>query len=75
MPMRSGGPAVAISSDEEHATALREIERLWGAEEGSKDGDLLDALVTLVNHYESRRSPSSRLRSSDVSAADHAGPI
>lgn len=57
MPMRSGEPAVAISSDEEHAAALCEIERLWGAKEGSENGDRLDVLVRLAERYESRRWP------------------
>ncbi len=41
-----------IRTDEDHASALREIERLWGAEPGSSDGDRLDVLATLVNAYE-----------------------
>lgn len=57
MPMHSAEPAVAISSDEEHAAALREIEALWGVGAGIEDGDRLDALVTLVENYESRRWP------------------
>lgn len=46
-----------IRTDEDHEAALREIEALWGAEEGSEDGDRLDVLVTLVESYESRRWP------------------
>ena len=46
-----------IRSDEDHEAALREIEALWGAEEGSARGDRLDVLVTLVESYESRRWP------------------
>lgn len=37
-----------IKTDEDHDVALREIERLWGAAEGTKERDRLDVLVTLV---------------------------
>ncbi|MBJ6123296.1 helix-turn-helix domain-containing protein [Sphingomonas mollis] len=46
-----------IRTDEDHDTALREIEALWGAEEGTNAGDRLDVLTTLVETYESRRWP------------------
>ena len=46
-----------IRNDDDHEAALREIEALWGAEEGSEAGDRLDVLVTLVETYESRRWP------------------
>lgn len=46
-----------IRNDDDHETALREIEAFWGAEEGSEVGDRLDVLVTLVETYESRRWP------------------
>jgi HTH-type transcriptional regulator/antitoxin HigA len=46
-----------IRTDADHEAALREIERLWGAEEGSADGDLLDILTTLVEAYEESRFP------------------
>jgi HTH-type transcriptional regulator/antitoxin HigA len=46
-----------IRTDEDHATALTEIERLWGAPEGSPEGDRLDVLVTLVEAYEEKRWP------------------
>jgi HTH-type transcriptional regulator/antitoxin HigA len=46
-----------IRTDEDHTATLREIEALWGAEEGSEAGDLLDVLVTLVEEYERRRWP------------------
>ena len=47
-----------IRNDDDHAAALREIERLWGAAEGSEDGDKLDILATLVEKYEEARWPS-----------------
>ncbi|KAA0697694.1 transcriptional regulator [Neorhizobium sp. P12A] len=46
-----------IPTDEDLANAIREIEALWGAEAGTPDGDKLDALITLVDRYESERYP------------------
>ena len=46
-----------IRSDEDHAAALAEIERLWGAPVGSPEGDRLDVLATLVEAYEEKRWP------------------
>jgi len=47
-----------IRSDDDHAAALREIERLWGAAAGTEDGDKLDILATLVEKYEDSRWPN-----------------
>lgn len=46
-----------IRNDEDHAAALRQIDALWGAPQGSEDGDRLDVLVTLVEAYEDKRWP------------------
>lgn len=46
-----------IRNDEDHEAVLREIEALWGAEQGSEAGDRLDVLVTLTEDYEKRRWP------------------
>ncbi len=46
-----------IKSDADHEAVLRRIDELWGATEGSEDGDLLDVLVTLVEVYERDRWP------------------
>ncbi|MET0444157.1 MAG: transcriptional regulator [Pseudorhodoplanes sp.] len=46
-----------IRNDDDHAAALREIERLWGAEVGTVDGDKLDVLAMLVEKYEADRWP------------------
>jgi HTH-type transcriptional regulator/antitoxin HigA len=46
-----------IVTPDDHAAALREIDRLWGAEVGSDDGDKLDLLATLVESYEERHFP------------------
>jgi HTH-type transcriptional regulator/antitoxin HigA len=46
-----------IRTDEEHAAALAEVERLWGAPDGTPEGDRLDLLVTLIEAYEEARYP------------------
>lgn len=46
-----------IMNDEDHAAALDEIERLWGAKPGTEESDRLDVLATLAEHYEERRFP------------------
>lgn len=49
-----------IHNDEDHAAALLRIEAIWGAPEGSPEGDELDVLATLVERYEERRWPMQR---------------
>jgi antitoxin component HigA of HigAB toxin-antitoxin module len=44
-----------IKTDEDHSAALREIEALWGAEEGTPEGDRLNLLTNLVEAFEERR--------------------
>ena len=46
-----------IRTDADHRAALKEIELLWNAPEGSDDNDKLDILVTLVEKYEEGRWP------------------
>lgn len=46
-----------IRNDDDHAAALREIEKLWGSVAGTEDGDKLDVLATLVEKYEDTRWP------------------
>lgn len=46
-----------IRTDAEHDAALLEIEALWGAAEGSAEGDRLDVVATSVEVYEDRRWP------------------
>lgn len=41
-----------IRNGNDHAAALAEIERVWGAPEGTPEGDRLEVLVTLVEAYE-----------------------
>ena len=47
-----------IRNDSDHEFALREIERLWGAAEGTPEGDTLEVLVILVNVYEEQLWPT-----------------
>lgn len=46
-----------IRSEDDHDEALREIERLWGAEAGTPEGDRLEVLVTLVSAWEEKHCP------------------
>ena len=46
-----------IKTEADHAVALREIERLWGASEGTSEGDRLEVLTTLVEAYEQAHFP------------------
>ena len=46
-----------IHSDADHSAALKEIERLWDAAEGSPEADKLEILAILVEEYENRRWP------------------
>ena len=46
-----------IRTKADHKAALREIERLWGADEGTPEGDRLDVLATLVEAYERAHFP------------------
>lgn len=50
-----------IKTDDDHRAALKEIEALWGAEEGTPEGDRLDVLATLAEAYEERRWPVEEL--------------
>lgn len=46
-----------IRSEADYEEALKEIERLWGAQVGSLEGDRLDVLTTLVEAYEESHFP------------------
>jgi HTH-type transcriptional regulator / antitoxin HigA len=50
-----------IRTDQDHQAALAQIEALWGADEGTPEGDRLDVLATLVEVYEERRWPMDEL--------------
>lgn len=46
-----------IRNDRDHSAAIGEIERLWGTDPGTPDGDRLDVLATLVDAYEAANHP------------------
>ena len=46
-----------IRTDKEHQAALAEIDRCWGALDGTEEGDRLDVLLALVEIYEAKRWP------------------
>jgi HTH-type transcriptional regulator/antitoxin HigA len=46
-----------IRNDADHAAAMAEIERLWGAKSGTPAGDRLDVLAMLVDSYEALHYP------------------
>jgi len=46
-----------IKTEADHEAALREIERLWAAEEGTPEGDRLEILITLVEAFEETNFP------------------
>jgi HTH-type transcriptional regulator/antitoxin HigA len=46
-----------IRTKRDYERTLGEIERLWGAKEGTAEGDLLDVLATLVEAYERKQFP------------------
>jgi HTH-type transcriptional regulator/antitoxin HigA len=46
-----------IKTKADYEAALREIERLWGADEGTAEGDRLEVLTTLVEAYEEAHFP------------------
>ena len=47
-----------IRTEQDYEIALREIEALWGAPGGTKKGDRLDVLATLIDAYESLHDPT-----------------
>lgn len=46
-----------IRSETDYEAALAEVERLWGAESGTPEGDRLDVLATLIDAYEAAHHP------------------
>lgn len=46
-----------IKSDADYDAALAEIERLWGTEPNTANGDKLDVLLMLVDAYEKEHYP------------------
>ena len=46
-----------VKTEADYSAALVEIERLWGAEIDTPEGDRLDVLMTLVDAYETKHHP------------------
>ncbi|NLG99515.1 MAG: transcriptional regulator [Chloroflexi bacterium] len=46
-----------IRTEADYEAALAEVERLWGAEPGTPDGDRFEVLFTLVEAYEEKQYP------------------
>ena len=46
-----------IRTEADYDAALKEVERLWGAEPGTPDGDRFEVLFTLVESYEDQQYP------------------
>ena len=46
-----------VRTEDDNAAALREIERLWNAPDGTEEADRRDVLAILVEAYESTRWP------------------
>jgi HTH-type transcriptional regulator/antitoxin HigA len=46
-----------IRNEADYQDALQELERLWGADPGTPDGDKLDVLATLIDAYEEATEP------------------
>jgi HTH-type transcriptional regulator/antitoxin HigA len=49
-----------IVTKADHRAALKEIESLMSARQGTPDGDRLDVLATLVETWEKKRFPMDR---------------
>ncbi len=46
-----------IRTEADHRAAMAEVGRLWGAKIGTREGDRLDVLATLIDAYESQYVP------------------
>jgi HTH-type transcriptional regulator/antitoxin HigA len=46
-----------IRTNRDYEAALKEVARLWGARAGTRRGDRLDVLATLIDAYEAEHYP------------------
>jgi HTH-type transcriptional regulator/antitoxin HigA len=51
------GEVKPIRAKRDYDASLKEVERLWGAKAGTRDGDRLDVLATLIDAYETEHYP------------------
>ena len=46
-----------IRNDRDHAKAVRQLEKVWGAAAGTREADAFEILVTLIDAYEAKHHP------------------
>jgi HTH-type transcriptional regulator/antitoxin HigA len=46
-----------IRTRRDYEIALKKVEKLWGAKSGTREGDQLDVLATLIDAYEAAHYP------------------
>src|SRR5436190_13228610 len=51
------GDVRPIRTERDYEAALKGVERLWGSKVGTRDGDRLDVLATLIDAYETEHYP------------------
>src|SRR5947209_2241408 len=51
------GDVRPIRTERDYEAALKKVERLWGAKDGTREGDRLDVLATLIDAYEAEHYP------------------
>src|SRR3954449_6936089 len=51
------GEGKPIRTKRDYEAALKQVERLWGAKLGTRDGNRLDVLATLIDAYEAEHYP------------------
>lgn len=51
------GEIKPIRCEADYREALADVERLWGTESGTPEGDRLDVLATLIDAYEAEHFP------------------
>ena len=51
------GDVKPIRSEADYKSALAEVKRLWGSKLGTREGDRLDVLATLIDAYEAEQHP------------------
>lgn len=55
-----------IRTNDDLTAALARIDKLWGTEPNSREGDELDVLVDLVEHYEDKHYPIQQVEPIDL---------
>src|SRR5882757_4100047 len=51
------GEVKPVRTQRGYEAALKEVGRLWGAKSGTREGDRLDVLATLIDAYEAEHYP------------------